>query len=199
MSNPKYTPTSIGDFSRPLVEQPASPTEAALRKAEDQLDEASQRDEAALKPMTSYEDKLKEVGLTKNKASDIIDAVLIKGFYSEDIRITSKVKARFRTRNSRDTRRAQEILESQRISYDTHYNEVLSRLLLASSLEQFGNDKLSHPERKSSQEDIEKQFQERVAYVDSMPDPALRILMTQLAKFDRMVSTALSEGCVENF
>jgi hypothetical protein len=46
---------------------------------------------------------------------------------------------------------------------------------------------------------MEKAFQERVAYVDNMADPTLRILMQRLVKFDRMISAVLEEGSIENF
>lgn len=199
----------IGDFSRPVVDAPkgakplkgaASPTKEALEKLETQLDEEASKDEVMLKPMASYEEKLKEAGVSKDKAAEIIDAVLLKGFYAEDIKITSRVKVRLRTRNARDTKRAQEILEAQRFSIDAHYSETWSRLLLASSLEQFGDDKFVHPSvRKEAYDVVEKAFQERIAYVESLPDPALRVLFGKLWKFDNRVSIALEEGSIENF
>ena len=189
----------IGDFSRPVVDAPpASPTKDALVGAEEALGTDARREEAALKPMLSYEERLKEVGVDRDKAAQIIDAVLLKGFYAEDVPITKRIKARFRTRSSRDTKRAQEVIEAQRLTYDVHYNELLSRLLLSASLESFGEDKLPHP-RKVPTDDLEKAFQERVNYIDNMADPALRILMQRLAKFDRMISIVLEEGSIENF
>ena len=192
----------IGDFSRPTVDPPktASPTKERLETLENQLDAEASKDEAALKPMASYEEKLKEAGLTKDKAAEIIDAVLLKGFYAEDIKVTSKVKVRLRTRNARDTKRAQEMLEAQRFTIDAHYTETWSRLLLAASLEQFGDDKFTHPSpRKEAFEVIEMAYQDRVAYVESLPDPALRVLFGKLWKFDNRVSVALEEGSIENF
>jgi hypothetical protein len=189
----------IGDFSRPVVDAPpASPTKEAFVSAEESLGADARREEAALKPMQSYEERLKEIGVSREKAAQIIDAVLLKGFYAEDVQITKRVKARFRTRSSRDTKRAQEVIEAQRLTYDTHYNELLSRLLLSASLESFGEDKLPHP-RKVSSDELEKAFQERVSYIDNMADPALRILMQRLVKFDRMISAILEEGSIENF
>jgi hypothetical protein len=202
----------IGDFSRPVVDParkppatdasgaPPSPTKEALEAAETRLDEDASKDEAALKPMATFEEKLKEAGLSREKAAEIIDAVLLKGFYAEDIKITSTVKMRLRTRNARDTKRAQEILEAQRFTIDAHYSESWGRLLLAASLESFGNDKFVHPNpRKDSYEIIEKSYQERIAFVDALPDPALRVMLQRLYKFDSRVSVALEEGSIENF
>jgi hypothetical protein len=199
-------PARIGDFSRPPVDPPKkpvvppSPTKDALEAAESQLDEDTAKDEAALKPMVSFEEKLKAAGLTREKAAQIVDAVLLKGHYAEDVKITSTVKVRFRTRNARDTRRAQELLEAQRFTIDSHYTEMWGRILLAASLESFGKDVFAHPNpRKDKYEDIEKAFQERLAYVDALPDPALRVLLGKLWKFDNHVSIALEEGTIENF
>lgn len=200
---PTTDDVKIGDFQKPLasvVSPTSSPTKDALDAADRTLDADARRDEAALAPLKSYEERLKDVGVDKAKASRIIDDVLLKGFYSEDIKITSSVNVRLRTRNARDTKRATEIIEAQRMTYALHYNESLSRILLAASLESFGKDTLPHPPmRKSTPDDIEKAFQERIAFVDSLPDPALRVLMTKLAKFDTMVSTVLEEGSIENF
>lgn len=205
---PDQDPVRVGDFSRPPVDppkktatgQPVSPTKDKLDKLDAQLEGEAQRDEAALKPMASFEEKLREAGLTREKAAEIVDAVLVKGFYAEDIKVTSTIKTRLRTRNARDTRRAQEMLEAQRFTIDAHYSEAWGRLLLAASLEAFASDRFEHPNpRKDKTELIEKAFQDRAAYVDALPDPALRILLQKLYKFDQKVAVALEEGSIENF
>lgn len=197
----KDEPLDIGNFSKPLVPPTKQgTTEAALKNAESRLDEDVQKDEAALKPMETYADRLREAGLDLEKAAKIVDAVLLDGYYAEDFPVTKNVKIRLRTRTARDTKRAQDILEANRPAYDHHYNEWFTRLLLAASLEQWGTDKLPHPTKKTTQEDIEKMFQERINYVDNtMSDPAMRIAFQKLFKFDRMVAVALEEGAIENF
>lgn len=190
----------IGDFSRPPVDAPRSPVKEALESAERRFDDEAQKDEAALKPMQSYEDALREAGISREKASEIVDAVLLRGHYAEDIPITKAIRARFRTRSARDTKRAQDMIEQQRLTYEVHYNELLSRYLLAASLEGFGTDKLEHVAGKTAKlDDIEKAYKSRLTYVEDLPDPALRILFVKLAKFDNMISTVLKEGSIENF
>ena len=192
----------IGDFSRPVVEmapQGVSPTKDALEQAERKLEVATLQDEATLKPMVSYEERLKEVGVSKSKASEIIDAVLLKGYYAEDVQITKSIKARFRTRNARDTKRAQEQIEAQRLTYDVHYSEILARLLLSASIERFADDVFTHMPRGAKHDAIEKAFFDLMSYVESLSDPAMRLLITKLSKFDRMISVVLEEGSIENF
>ena len=194
----KDDPIAIGNFDKPLVER--SHTEAALKSAEARLDGDVRRDEEQLQPLQSYADRLKEAGIDTAKAAKIVDEVLLKGFYAEDIQITKTIKMRLRTRSARDTRRIQDILEAEAPKFDHHYRETLTRLLLAASLEQFGDQKLRHPEKNDKAEDIEQKFQERIQYLDSqVSDPALRIMFAKLFKFDQMITVALEEGAIENF
>jgi hypothetical protein len=199
----------IGDFSKPLAPPPkpatattapTSPTKEKLESLEQQLESEASKDEAVLKPMVSFEEKLKAADLTREKAAAIIDAVMTKGYYTEPVKITSTLTALLRTRSARDIRRINEMLEAQRFTMDVHYNEAWSRLLLAASLEGFGKEKFAHPDpRKTAADVVEQAFQERVAYVDGLPDPALRILLKKLWKFDARVSVATEEGSIENF
>lgn len=193
----------IGDFSRPVVEakkpDARSPTKEALENVEQKLDEDARKDEASLKPMQSYEETLREIGVTRDKAADIVDAVLLKGFYAEDVQVTKTIFARLRTRNARDTKRAQEMIEAQRLTYEIHYNELLSRYLLAASLESFGQDRLKHAPKGAKPDDAEAAYRSRLAYVEELSDPALRLLFVKLSKFDNMIATVLKEGAIENF
>lgn len=201
----KDDPLAIGDFSKPIVDRPpagapVSPTEAAFKNTEARLDGEARKDEEHLQPLQTYADRLKEAGIDLVKAAKIVDEVLLKGFYAEDVQITKTIKMRLRTRSARDTRRIQDILETEAPKFDHHYRETLTRLLLAASLERFGDDKLPHPDKKTTSEDIEKMFQERIAYIDNqVSDPALRIMFAKLFKFDQMITVALEEGAIENF
>lgn len=192
----------IGDFSQPLVTPPTqtrSPAEEQLKAAEKTFDEAAQKDEATLAPMLSYEKKLEALKITRAKAAEIIDAVLLKGYYAEDIPVTKTMSVRLRTRGARDTKRAQDMIENQRLSYDAHYGELMSRYLLAASLEKFGKDTFSHPPKGSKPEEIEDAYKTRLQYVEDLADPALRILIAKTIKFDQMISVVLEEGSIENF
>jgi hypothetical protein len=192
----------IGDFTQPIVPKQAkgtSPAKDALESAEKRLGAEASSLEEELRPMASYEEKLKEVGVTREQAARVIDAVLMRGYYAEDVQLTKTVKARFRTRNARDIRRAQEYIEAARPAYDAHYQELLGRQLLAASLEQFGNDKLPHPDRRAAEDEVNKAHADRLSFVDTLSDPALRLLMQKLIKFDRKVSAILEETAVENF
>lgn len=196
--------TQIGDFSKPLIGKPttasaAGDTKVRLEAAEQNLESEANAAEAALKPLKSYEARLEEVKVTKEQAADIIDAVLMKGYWSETISVTSRINLKLRTRSARDTRRIQDYLEVARPQYDAHYNEILSRMTLAASLEQFGKDVFAFPGKEAKTEDYEEAFQKRSQYIESLADPALRLLFMKLWTFDEKIRVVLSEGTIENF
>jgi len=203
MAEKQLDEVKIGDFSKPLVPpRPAGTsgsTKEVLETAEKKLDAEATAVEAELRPMASYEERLKEVGVTREEAAKIVNAIMTKGFYSEEIPLTKTLKARFRTRSKKDTSRAQTYVETQRPMYDAHYADLMTHQLLAASLEQFGTDKFEHPDRKASSETVEKLFTDRFVYVETLADPAYRLLANKLAIFDRKISTVLEEGTVENF
>lgn len=200
----------IGDFSKPVVpppasaprvaaEPPAGPTKEMLDAAEKELKEEAKAVEAELRPMATYEEQLKTIGVTKEEAAKIVDSVIMKGYWSEEIPLTKSIRIRLRTRNKRDIQRAQDHLENVRPMYDAHYQEQLWEQLAAASLEQFANDKFEHPTRATKAEDVEKMFEVRYMYIKSMAEPAYRLLQYKLAKFDEKIRIVLQEGAIENF
>ncbi len=192
--------TKIGDFSRDLTPKAEKDTtKGKLEAAEKTLDKKADDVEQQLKPRVSYEEQLKEAGISKDEAAEIIDAVLMKGYYSEEVKLTSRISARFRTRQYRDIQRAQTIIETQRPVYEDHKQAIYLRHALAGSLERFGKDTLNFPKSNANGDEVEKAFQERVTYVDQLSEPAMNLLYRMLFKFDQKVLTVLSEGVIENF
>lgn len=192
----------IGDFSQPIIPKnkvDASPTKDRLDAAEKNLDAQAESAEAALKPIKAFEEKLKEAGVTKEQAAEIVDAVLMKGFYAEDVPLTKRISVRLRTRSARDTKRIQDYLEAQRPVYDAHYQEILARMTLASTLEKLGKDTLPFPGKDAKPDDYEQAFRARAEYVENLADPVLRLLFQKLWDFDKKIFAVLSEGTIENF
>lgn len=204
----------IGDFSRPLVERPVGKpmpekpdasndatgaAKEALDKAEAKLDADVNRVEKKLKPQLSYEESLKEIKVTREEAAEIVDSVLLKGCYAEDIAITTRVSVRLRTRQYRDTQRVQAYLEVSRPIYDANVNETIMRYALASSLEKLGKDVLPFPPPGAPGPVMDDAFKERLTFIDNLPEPTYRLLCRKLVAFDNKVSTVLEEGAIENF
>lgn len=189
----------IGDFSRPVATKTPGTTKDNLEIAERKLEAEAEAVEAELRPMASYEERLKEVGVTRDQAAKIVNAIMTKGYWSDEIPITKTLKVVFRTRSKKDISRAQSYIEAQRPVYDAHYADLMTHHLLAASLEQFGTDKFEHPDRKATSETVEKLFTDRFVYVETLADPAYRLLANKLATFDRKVAAVLEEGAIENF
>lgn len=188
----------IGDFSRPPVDAGGA-TKVALEGAEKRLDAEATIVEAELKPLVSYEEKLKDAGVTKEQAASIVNSIMTKGFWSEEVKVTATIRVRFRTRSKKDTTRAQNYVEGQRPQYAGHYAELMNHALLAASLEQLGAEKFEHPGRTASTDDVEKAYSNRFAYIETLADPMYRLLAGKLVAFDQKVAVVLEEGTVENF
>lgn len=194
----------IGDFSKPVTQPPApaprqparppaGPDEATLGAEADAI-------EAGLQPLRSYEDQLRAAGVSPENAASMVDSIMEKGFWSEPVKITRTVSARFRTRTARDRTRAMERVEVARPAFDAHYYDMTNKLLLAASLESFGKAKFEHPAPGAKPEEVERAFETRYAYVDAaMAEPAYLILLRAFLKFEDKVRVVTTEGVVENF
>jgi hypothetical protein len=190
--------TQIGDFSRPLVRRDV-PTTDKLETAESKLAAEAKRVEESLKPLTTYEDQLKAIGVTKEQSAEIVDAVLMQGYYGETFQVTSKLKGRFRSREYRDTLRMQRYLEMESPKMQVVYDEIRYRYMLAASLEQFGQHRFDFPDRKTTADEVEKLFENRMTFVQNLPEATVTILFTKLEKFNRKVFIVTQEGAIENF
>lgn len=198
----------IGDFTQPVV-SPAKPASKATTPPPAKIpvgpDEAALGDEAAaveaeLVPMRTYEDQLRDAGVTRERAAQMVDAIMERGYWAEDVKITKSTSVRFRTRSSRDRTRAMERVEVAKPSFDAHYYDLMNKLLLAASLEAFGKIKFDHPGPGAKPEDVEKAFEARFSYVDAvMAEPAYALLLRAFLKFDEKVRVVTAEGVVENF
>lgn len=200
----------IGDFQRqpdapstPAAKKEApraeGPTAANLEAAEDRLSKEAGAAELDLKPLESYEEALKTVGLTREEAAEIFDEYLEKGFYERPFEISKRVSGVFRTRSRQDTQRFFDYIEATKPTYQGTIDEVRARYLLAASLKRIGKREFEFAGPKMTREEIEKLFETRLAYVDNSGDSLFRLLCEQLSKFDSLISVALKEGAVENF
>lgn len=200
----------IGDFARPVVParpapgpaagQPAPPAKIPVGPDEAALGAEAAAVEAELVPMRTYEDQLRDAGITREEAARIVDAIMEKGSWSESVQITKSVAARLRTRCSLDRTRAMGRVEAARPSYDAHYYDLMNKLLLAASLESFGAMKFAHPARDAKPEEVEAAFDARFRYLDAViADPAYQLLLRAFLRFEDKIRLVTQEGVVENF
>lgn len=197
----------IGDFTQSVVpaksaSKAAMPPPAKIPVGPDEIALGAEAEavEAELVPMRTYEDKLRDAGVTREEAAKIVDAIMMRGFWAEDVRITKSVLARLRTRGSMDRTRAINRVEAARPSYDAHYYDLMNKLLLAASLESFGAVKFAHPARDAKPDEVEAAFDARFTYLDAViADPAYQLLLRAFLRFEDKVRVVTQEGVVENF
>lgn len=193
----------IGDFSTSIVtpapQGAGSPTAEAMRAAETRLETDAKKDEAALKPMTSYEERLKAIDMSREEAAKIVDAILLRGYFSKTYPLTKTLAVSFRTRCARDITRANSMLENQRFSYDHHYSQLFTRYMLAASLERLGSETFTHPQKGAKTDDIETAYRQRLSHIEDLPEPTTNLLISKLIAFDNMINVVMAEGVVENF
>lgn len=203
----------IGNFTKPsTVTQsaegttiqsaaPAAPT--PHKTIANAVESGLTQDVAANAPVVerakTYEERLAEEGLTLSKAYSIRDALLIDGFYEEDIVITPNTSVTFRTRRYVDFVRLQRAIGIARPTFEAEREEMQLRYMLASSLVRYRDVPLEHAGEKATAVEIDEAFNKRHEYVLTLPEMVVRILAEKLNVFDRKVLVATSEGSVESF
>lgn len=206
MPNVKDEEVRIGDFSKPIV-PPKEPTVkkaegnevARLESAETRLEKEAEKTEKELGPLERYERALKRIEVSKEEAATIVDTILVNGFWTKEIPLTSKRKVVFRTRMYQDVKRFNNYIEAVQPKNPSNYNELLYKFTLAASLMQYDRYVFDHPSPSEPSEKIEDAFQKRLKFVEGLGDPAVRLCYNKLAKFDDIVSTVMEEGAAENF
>ena len=150
------------------------------------LEEDIEKVEAA--PELTYEEKLKQHGITKEEAEEIIDALMVDGEYRKTYAITSKYNITFKTRLMEDQNRALSAIENQGPQYPTTVGNIVAEHNLAASVTRFRDIDFSKVE-----------MRKRLEWVRKLPDTVARLLASKLAKFDEMIMDVLDEGAIENF
>jgi len=148
----------------------------------------------------TYEEILESVGLTREKAYDILDAVLLEGFYQDIIALTPKVSVTLRSRVYGDIVRYHQAVERTQPQYTDAVNEMKLRYNLSASLAAFRGHTFEFPTPTADNKDlVERAFQERMAFVESLSEEVVQLLCQKLHTFDRQVYAALNEGAAEFF
>lgn len=198
---------SIGSFQKPTSAPLLTQEKKATTKAESvqpdsveiALSQEAQETEEQLKPLESYEVALKKAAISKEEAAAIVDDLLLKGFYSEAYSLTSRISVRFRSRNYSDTLRINTALEVLKPTYQVGYEEMVYRYSLASSLETLGSTSFVFGKATDTREQLDKYFNDRLSYIETLPEMTVHLLYAKLSKFDDKIRTVLKEGAIENF
>ena len=201
------------------LEEKAKPEEAATKGEEtkDALDEANippptEREQEAekrislyqeiqdqLKPITDYKAYLKELDISEEDAAQIVDDLLMKGYYEERFPLSKKIAVTLRTREQRDTIRLQTALQVQRPLYNDTMDEIITRYNMAASLVSFGRETFAFSKVTDENKVASDLFDKRLDYVERLAAPVFSRLSILLATFDRKVAAVMRNGVAENF
>jgi hypothetical protein len=206
----------IGDFSRPLGTpdksiKPAkpdapnlpqetskdSPTAQRLDDAEARIATEIDRVEKDLTPLERYEKMLKSIGVSREEAAMIVDEILTKGYWEEEAKLTPLRRVKLRTRSYRDLERFYQFVELEQPKNTSYYNELLYKYSLAASLATYDGKSFTFPD--GDKAEVDKAFQARLRFVESLPEPAIRLLYARLGKFDEKIRIVTEEGAIEGF
>ena len=148
----------------------------------------------------TWEEKVKEAGLTEAQARGILREVMARGFYEREFTaLGGEVRFTFRSRDGFTRNRLAEARDTIRSNDVRVHTQVEFRTLLAGSLVAYNGTALKFADPADTAAMYEANAA-RVAFIDSkIPDPVLNIMMTRLGDFDKWVYAAMWDGAVTAF
>ena len=170
-----------GDNVAPIADPQRNPA-----AAEAQLEEAIRQVKEA--PEKTYQERLKEHGISIEEARKIVDTIITKGVYARSYQITSTTSVTFRSRGLHDQERTQNVLEEQEPQFMGTVNMIMAKYNLAASLVELAGQKFE-----------EEDFNKALKFVERLPHVLFNVLIAKLSLFDELVLTVMDEGAIENF
>ena len=156
---------------------------------EEHVDELERlADEVGKLPELTYEEKLEQHGISLEEALNIISKIVDDGFYERKYHLTSKVPVVFRTREEIDQERTLHSIEAVNPRFPATVSNIVSKHNLAISMVEF-----------KGQDFRKKSLEDRLKFVERLPEVLFRALAAKLAKFDRLMLDVLDEGAIANF
>jgi hypothetical protein len=157
-----------------------------LEQREVQLEKDLKKAEKA--PEMTYEQKVKEHGLTIQEAVDIVNTMFDNNYYEREYKLTARYSILFRTRSTADQDRVLKRIEEDNLQYPASIAQLLAKYNLAASMQKFKQIDFT-----------EKPFDTKLKFVVALPETVLRLLVKKLSEFDELVMDVLDDGAIENF
>lgn len=190
---------SDGPTMAPQAKTPPTPAKTVVDAVEKTIEKDLAETGAVVDRALTYEEILKEEGITLDEANKIKHAVLIDGYYSETTQLTPSVSVTFRTRVYADIMRFHQEIEAYQPKFFSERNEIAMRYFLAASLEAFKGETFTFPSPTRAPEDAKAAFDKRHQFVLELPEVVIERLCEILQKFDKKTRIIWSEGAVESF
>ena len=180
-------PKSLPQPEVQVKDKPPTPASSLV----DALENGFRRDVSELSdvvaPIRTYKERLQDEGIAFE--------------YAKHVKITSNLTVRFRTRMYLDTMRIYDAIEKASPRYADTTDSIQVRYMLAASLESYGRKTFRFADTTGSVDltAVDAMFQERLSFIYTLSDLAIRVLAREFGKFDRKLSLILSDGAVEAF
>lgn len=190
------------EVALPNAPAPSSPPTPS-KDLRDHIERGLEKDVTDAAPVAeralTFEEILKEEGMTLEEARRIQDELLVNDTYQETFNLTERVTVTFSTRYYQDIVRYHQQLERYQPKYVTERDEITLRYFLAASLVAFRGQSFNRPHPVREPAEAQQAFDERHDFICGLPEPTVNRLNELLFKFDRKVRIALSDGAVEFF
>ncbi len=201
-SKPK-APLIGENFSGPVDNGPRAP----LQRKEDPA--ATEKIEGATEPKEpvsaadkakKYREDLEAAGISVTKAREILDAVVFKDCYTEDLLIHGRLKVGVRTRIYDDMQRIMVALETEAPAFHVHTDDLVARYNVAASLDYYQDTRFEHPNPETATfDELSAAFDSRMKFLLARPTPIIASLISAVNKFDSTMSAVFAEGAPEDF
>jgi hypothetical protein len=188
-----------GPTMAPQAKAPPTPAKTVVDAVEKTIEKDLVETGEVVDRALTYEEILKEEGITLEEANKIKHAVIINGFYSETTELMPGVTVTFRTRTYDDLRRFHQEIEAYQPKFLTERDEIAMRYFLAASLESFKGTTFTFPSPIREPEKAKAAFDQRHEFILELSEVLVQKLCEILHKFDKKTRIVWSEGAVESF
>lgn len=193
---------AIGAYTAPseqTAKTPTTPAGAVAAGIENDLQDDIKENQGREQKNKSYTEILKDNNILVNDAQAIVDDLMTKGYYSEDIQVTKRITVTFRTRSHNDYLRYNTALQILNPRFKQEEEELAIRYCLAGSICRFDKTNFEHPVPKTEDAEVQRMFDARLDWIEKQPERLIALLAVKLNKFDQRIMVVMSEGVAENF
>ena len=190
---------SIAEEQEPKSTDPDELYYEAKRRADENRDYVPDRPLTPEELEKEYLKGLELVGVSQDKATEIMDNVLFHGGHQEDYVVCNRVKVGIGTRGYRDVQRAARLIEAEAPQIPMHVADLMARFNVAASLRYFGKVQFEPLKEDASKDEHQEFFFKKLDFVMSQPAIVIDSLINYTAEFDNMLRAVFSKGAPENF
>jgi hypothetical protein len=164
------------------------------------LSAQQERDAARAKdPALTYEDRIKEFGMSVPQALEIIDSLAVKGDWREDVQVSKTISATFSTRSARFNSYLANQIDIADVKKVGKLNQLMVEMQIAGSLARYGEHTMPELPDNAPEDLWVKALDKRRDFVQLFPSPVFLMLANKLSKFDAKLIVVFSEGYEANF